>query len=79
MSKLKWLFSAAKCGIYYAEIITSNNQDRLLTRTGEQLENYSSEVETVKRETGGNSRSEKSNIRNDSFDGLVTGHEKWKD
>lgn len=34
-------------------------------------------METVKRETGGNSRSEKSNISNeDSFDGLVTGHEK---
>ena len=46
----------------------------------EQLENYSSEMETV-RETGRYSRSENHNIKkmNIYLMGLVTGREKWED
>lgn len=76
MSKLKWLFSAAKCGIYYAEIITRTGRDEM--GTAGELQRWNG---NCKRETGRYSRSEKHNMKqtNIYLMGLVTEHEKWED
>lgn len=77
MSRLKWLFSAAKCGIYYAEVITRTGREEMGT-VGE-LQQWNG---NCKRETGGYSRSEKHKIKkkmNIYLMGLVTGCEKWED
>lgn len=76
MSKPKWLFSAAKCGLYYAEVITRTGREEMGT-VGE-LQQWNG---NCKRETGGCSRSEKHNIKkmNIYLMGLGTGREKWED
>lgn len=62
MSKPKWLFSAAKCGLYYAEVITRTGREEMGT-VGE-LQQWNG---NCKRETGGYSRSEKHNIKKWTF------------